>query len=132
MAAQLNRSRELAAFFVGAANRLGYLCGNGEHALNVGLPSLNASELSSSYLSGMDLSRNGTVSHVMSLTMPRSRPFQDINTAPRDGTAIEVNHGPKQEVVRAYWAGQNQAFVRDDEPDRKTLHRVTAWRPCPP
>jgi hypothetical protein len=33
---------------------------------------------------------------------------------PADGTVVEVRHGPDQEVVRAYWAAQNQAFVRAD------------------
>jgi hypothetical protein len=31
----------------------------------------------------------------------------------------------------ARWSGQAQAFVRDDDSDRRTLHRVTAWRPAP-
>jgi len=61
--------------------------------------------------------------------MPRTRPFRPIETAPRDGSVIEVRHGPDQEVVKAYWAGQNQAFVRDDDPDRRSLHRVTGWWP---
>jgi hypothetical protein len=51
-----------------------------------------------------------------------------MDTAPKDGTVIEVRHGPDQEIVRAYWAGQNQAFVREDDPHRKSLHRVTGWR----
>lgn len=57
------------------------------------------------------------------------RAFQDMAMAPRDGTTIEVRHGPLQETVRAQWAGQNQAFILEDDPHRKTLHRVTGWRP---
>jgi hypothetical protein len=55
--------------------------------------------------------------------------FRDMSTAPRDGTVVEVKHGPDQEVVRAYWSGQNQAWVREDDPLRRSLHRVTVWRP---
>ena len=61
--------------------------------------------------------------------MPRTRPFRPIETAPQDGSVVEVRHGPEQAVVRAYWAGQNQAFVREDDPHSKTLHGVTGWRP---
>ena len=64
--------------------------------------------------------------------MPRTRPFSNMDTAPKDGRLIEVRHGPAQEIVRAYWAAQNQAFVRENDPDRKSLHRVTGWRPCAP
>ncbi len=56
--------------------------------------------------------------------------FQDMRSAPKDGTAIEVRHGPKQKVVRAEWSGQGQAWVQVDDPHRKTLHRVTGWRPA--
>jgi hypothetical protein len=59
----------------------------------------------------------------------RSTIFRDMRTAPKDGSVVEVRHGPDQEVVRAHWAAQNQAFVRTDDPHRKTLHRVTGWRP---
>jgi hypothetical protein len=58
----------------------------------------------------------------------RKKLFSDMTMAPRDGSLIEVRHGPNQEIVLARWSGQAQAFVRDDDPDRKTLHRVTAWR----
>ena len=61
--------------------------------------------------------------------MVRSAKFLDMASAPRDGTAIEVRHGPDQEVVRAEWSGQAQAWIRDDDPHRRTLHRVTGWRP---
>ena len=57
------------------------------------------------------------------------RPFHDMVTAPKDGTMIEVRHGPYQETVRAVWSGQNQAFILNGDPLRKTLHRVTGWRP---
>ena len=58
-----------------------------------------------------------------------SRLLQDIATAPRDGTTIEVKHGIHQQIVRAVWSEQNQAFVREDDPHRLTLSRVTGWRP---
>jgi hypothetical protein len=61
----------------------------------------------------------------------RKKLFSDMTMAPRDGSLIEVRHGPDQEIVLARWSGQGQAFVRDDDPNRKTLHRVTAWRPAP-
>jgi hypothetical protein len=62
----------------------------------------------------------------------RSRIFRDMRSAPTDGSSIEVRHGPDQEIVQAHWAGQNQAFIRDDDPLRRTLHRVTGWRPITP
>jgi hypothetical protein len=34
-----------------------------------------------------------------------------------------------QEVVRARWSGQGQAWVRIGDPRRQALHRVTGWRP---
>lgn len=37
--------------------------------------------------------------------MPCVRPFHDMTTALRDGTTIEVRHGPRQEIVLAYWLG---------------------------
>jgi hypothetical protein len=62
--------------------------------------------------------------------MPRrTAAFRDLRTAPRDGTAIEIKHGPAQEVVRARWSGQGQAWVRVGDPLRRALHRVTGWRP---
>jgi hypothetical protein len=60
----------------------------------------------------------------------RSRLFRDMRSAPQDGTVIEVKHGPDQEVVRAQWAGQSQAWIREDDPLRRTLHRVSVWRPA--
>jgi hypothetical protein len=60
----------------------------------------------------------------------RSSIFRDMRSAPQDGTVIEVKHGPDQEVVRAVWSGQSQAWIREDDPLRKTLHRVTGWRPA--
>ena len=60
---------------------------------------------------------------------PRSsRLLRDMATAPRDGTAIEVKHGIHQQIVRAVWSEQNQAFVREDDPYHRTLQRVTGWR----
>ena len=74
---------------------------------------------------------------VIPLTTPdrRLRPlaakFRDIASAPRDATVIEVRHGPRQVVVLARWAGQTQAGIADTDPLRKTLHRVSVWRPAP-
>jgi hypothetical protein len=61
--------------------------------------------------------------------MPRAASFLDMTTAPKDGTVIEVRHGPDQEVIRAEWSDQNQGWIRANDPHRKTLHRVTGWRP---
>ncbi|HXE18654.1 MAG TPA: hypothetical protein VN629_03515 [Castellaniella sp.] len=61
--------------------------------------------------------------------MARNPLLRDMTTAPRDGTTIEVRHGPQQELVRAHWSGQIEAFIADDDPDRRALHRVTGWRP---
>jgi hypothetical protein len=55
--------------------------------------------------------------------------FRDISFAPKDGTVIEVRHGPTQEIVRAEWAAQTQAWILKDDPLRRTLHQVTEWRP---
>jgi hypothetical protein len=55
--------------------------------------------------------------------------FRDIKSAPQDSTTIEVKHGPSQEIVRARWSGQTQAWIRDHDPIRKTLHKVSVWRP---
>jgi hypothetical protein len=62
--------------------------------------------------------------------MPRNPLLRDMTTAPRDGTTIEVRHGPRQEIVLAYWSGQIEAFVADDDPHRRALHRVSGWRPA--
>jgi hypothetical protein len=56
--------------------------------------------------------------------------FRDITTAPGDGSLIEVLHGPTQEPVLARWSGQGQAFVADNDPLRRSLHRVSLWRPA--
>lgn len=61
--------------------------------------------------------------------MPRRAPYRPIASAPRDGSTIEVCHGPDQAPVRAVWAGQSQAWIRADDPLRRTLHRVLVWRP---
>jgi hypothetical protein len=52
-------------------------------------------------------------------------PPQPITTAPRDGTMIWVLAGDTW--VRAFWARQTQAWIGEDDPLRRTLHRVTAW-----
>ena len=57
------------------------------------------------------------------------RPFRDMQTAHKDGSLIEVCHGPQQETAEVYGGGQNQEFVRDDDPHWRTLNWVTGWRP---
>jgi hypothetical protein len=57
--------------------------------------------------------------------------FRGIASAPRDGSLIEVRHGPDQVAVLARWAGQTQAWIADGDPVRRTLHRVSVWRPAP-
>jgi hypothetical protein len=59
---------------------------------------------------------------------PLPRPFKRLAAAPLDGSVIEVLCGLQQQVVLARWSVQNQAFVRDDDPYRVSLARVTAWR----
>lgn len=59
----------------------------------------------------------------------RSRIFRDMRSAPLDGTAVEVRHGPLQMIVSARWSSQNQAWIRTDDPSRLSLHRVAGWRP---
>jgi hypothetical protein len=54
-----------------------------------------------------------------------------MRSAPRDGSAIEIKHGLAQETALARWSGQSQSWVKVGDPDRKTLHRVSGWRPAP-
>lgn len=61
--------------------------------------------------------------------MPRARPFLGMDAAPFDGTAVEVRHGPGQEVVVAHWNRRLQGWLREDDPTHHVLHRVTEWRP---
>jgi hypothetical protein len=60
--------------------------------------------------------------------MPRSRPFNLPETAPRDGSVIEVRHGAQQGISTARWSAINQAFINLDDPFRRTLGGVTGWR----
>jgi hypothetical protein len=60
------------------------------------------------------------------------RSFRDMKIAPRDGTTIEVRHWRKQEIVRTRWSGQEQCWVREDDPQHRLLHRVSGWRPVNP
>jgi hypothetical protein len=62
----------------------------------------------------------------------RSPPFQAIASAPRDGSLIEVRHGPGQIAVAGPMGGQNQAFIPDDDPLRRSLHQVSLGRPAKP
>jgi hypothetical protein len=59
---------------------------------------------------------------------PDNPPFLALADAPHDGSPIEVRHGPDQEIVLARWFAQTQAWIRDGDPYRRTLHRVTGWR----
>ncbi len=61
--------------------------------------------------------------------MRRSAPFRDLMSAPFDGTVVELRLGPDQEVVRAEWSGQGQAWIRDGDALRRALRQVTGWRP---
>ena len=61
---------------------------------------------------------------------PRDRPFLDMESAPRDGSIIEVKYGPWDEVVLAHWAALENAFVRDNEALRRVLFDATGWRPA--
>jgi hypothetical protein len=49
-----------------------------------------------------------------------------MTMAARYGSLIEVRHGPNEVITLTWWSGRAQAFIRNDDPDRKTLHRVTA------
>jgi hypothetical protein len=60
--------------------------------------------------------------------MPRSFSFRPIITAPRDGSLIEVRHGPAHLIVRARWSKRDGSWIRDDDPQRLPLEQVTSWR----
>jgi hypothetical protein len=55
-------------------------------------------------------------------------PPQPIATAPRDGRLVWVYLAGEGVWVRAFWARMTQAWVREGDPKRRTLHRVTLWR----
>ena len=61
--------------------------------------------------------------------MHRPDTFREMKSAPRDSTVVEIRHGPNQAIVRAEWSWQGQAWVREDDPLRRALHRVIGWRP---
>jgi hypothetical protein len=61
--------------------------------------------------------------------MSRSPSFHSIRTAPLDGSLVEVVHGLRQEIAVAYWAFQQQGWIRDGDPSRRVLSWVTSWRP---
>jgi hypothetical protein len=63
--------------------------------------------------------------------MVRELLFREMTTAPKDGTPIEVRHGPIQEIALASWSEQNQAWIRANDPSPKTLQSVRVWRPAP-
>jgi hypothetical protein len=60
----------------------------------------------------------------------RSRTFRDMRSAPRDGSAIEIKHGPQQEIALACWSARTLTWVRVGDPERHPLCRVTGWRPA--
>ena len=64
----------------------------------------------------------------MMMGKPLPRPFKRMAAAPLDGSVIEVMCGPQQQVVLARWSSETRAFIRDDDPYRVSLTRVTAWR----
>src|ERR1700712_3240985 len=59
-----------------------------------------------------------------------SFPWYDMTTAPRDGTTVEVRHGPDEVIARAYWSMQERNWIREDTADRRTLSWVSSWRPA--
>jgi hypothetical protein len=71
----------------------------------------------------------GTISAMRS--REDAQPLLDIESAPRDGTVIEIVHGPRRQVARARWRGAAQAFVRDLDPYGEPLGRIAGWRPIP-
>jgi hypothetical protein len=62
-------------------------------------------------------------------TMPRFFPFRPIATGPRDGSLIEVRHGPAHLIVRARWSKREASWVREGDLQRQALQQVTSWRP---
>ena len=56
-------------------------------------------------------------------------PLPSIATAPRDGSTIEVRHGPAHLIVRAHWSKRDEFWVQDGDPQRQSLQQVTSWRP---
>ena len=63
------------------------------------------------------------------MTSKPDRPFLDMESAPRDGSIIEVKSGPWDEVVLAHWAALENAFVPDNDPRKRGLSEATGWRP---
>lgn len=61
--------------------------------------------------------------------MRRRSAFREMDTAPRDGSLVEVRHGPDQDIVLAYWSEHGQAYIRDDDPRQQPLHLIVGWRP---
>lgn len=59
---------------------------------------------------------------------PVAKP-KPISSAPRDGTRVRVYLDGEGAWVEAYWAQQTQAWVRWDDPERRTLRQVTRWLP---
>lgn len=55
--------------------------------------------------------------------------FRDMKYAPKDGSIVEVWYGLNKTIGVAYWAGQNQAWVLDDDLHRTSLLQVEGWRP---
>jgi hypothetical protein len=61
--------------------------------------------------------------------MARELPFQEMAMAPRDGTPVQVRHGPTQDIVLANWCEERQAWIATNDPAAKPLHNVRVWRP---
>jgi hypothetical protein len=59
----------------------------------------------------------------------RNLTFRDMRSAPQDGTAVEVQHGPGNLMALARWRWQSKVWVRYGDPHCSILHRVTGWRP---
>jgi hypothetical protein len=54
--------------------------------------------------------------------------FQLPETAPHDGSVIEVRHGARQTISKARWSRINHAFVDIADPRHHTIGGVTGWR----
>lgn len=60
--------------------------------------------------------------------MPRPFSFRPIVTAPRDGSLIEVRHGPTHLIVQARWSKRDGSWIQNEDPQRLPLQQVTSWR----
>ena len=62
----------------------------------------------------------------------RQSNFRDINTAPLNGTTVEVRHVPFQTPTLAYWNRRARGWIADGNIANHLLNKVTGWRPIAP